>query len=45
MGQYIGWLFELLEQGKDRQEAIEYANKRYSEFYGNENVIRNFSQS
>lgn len=40
MEQYINWLYEKLSQGKTREETIEYANRKYAERWGKENVIR-----
>ena len=40
MGQYIEWLLEMFNKGEKREEAIEYANRRYSELWGKENVVR-----
>jgi len=40
MGQYINWLLEMFNQGKTREEAIEYANQRYAELWGKENVVK-----
>lgn len=40
MGQYINWLLEMFNQGKTREEAIEYANQRYASLWGEENVVK-----
>lgn len=40
MGQYINWLLEMFNLGKTKEEAIEYANQRYAELWGRENVIK-----
>lgn len=40
MGQYINWLLEMFNQGKTREEAIEYANQKYADAWGKENVIK-----
>lgn len=39
MGQYIHWLLEMFNQGKTREEAIKYANQKYAEAWGAENVV------
>ena len=39
IGQYINWLLEMFNQGKTREEAIEYANEKYAEIWGKENVV------
>lgn len=39
MGQYIHWLLEMFNQGRAREEAIEYANRKYAEIWGKENVV------
>ena len=38
IGQYINWLLEMFNQGKTREEAIEYANQRYARLWGKENI-------
>lgn len=40
MGQYIKWLFEKLNVGGTREDAIEYANQKYVEFWGKVNVVK-----
>jgi len=40
IGQYINWLLEMFNQGKTREDAIEYANQRYAELWGRENVVK-----
>lgn len=40
IGQYIKWLFEKLEEGNGREEAIEYANRKYAALWGSENVVK-----
>lgn len=40
IGQYINWLLEMFNQGKTRKEAIRYANQKYAELWGRENVIK-----
>lgn len=40
MGQYIGWLFEKFIQGEAREHAIQYANQKYAETWGAENVTK-----
>ena len=40
MGQYINWLLEIFNQGKTREEAIEYANEKYAGAWGKGNVIK-----
>jgi hypothetical protein len=38
MGEYIKWLLEMFNHGKTKNEAIEYANKRYMKMWGRENI-------
>lgn len=33
MGQYLNWLLEKFDEGKTREEAIEYANSKYKELW------------
>lgn len=40
MGQYLNWLLEIFNQGKTREEAIEYANEKYAGAWGKGNVIK-----
>lgn len=40
MGQYINWLLDMFNQGKTREEAMEYANRRYAEVWGKQNVVK-----
>lgn len=40
IGQYINWLFEKFKEGGTREDAIKYANQRYAEAWGKENVVR-----
>lgn len=40
MGQYINWLLEMFNQRKTREKAIEYANEKYAEIWGKENVAK-----
>jgi len=40
MGSYMRWLLESLDEGKSRNEAIQYANKLYSEQWGSDKVIQ-----
>jgi hypothetical protein len=40
MGQYICWLIESFDAGASRDEAMQYANQRYTEAWGPENVVR-----
>lgn len=40
MGQYISWLFEKLKEGGTREDALEYANLKYAELWGKENVVK-----
>ncbi len=40
MGQYINWLLEMFNQGKTREKAIAYANEKYAETWGSENITR-----
>lgn len=40
IGQYINWLHDMFKQGKTREEAIGYANQRYAELWGKENVVK-----
>jgi hypothetical protein len=39
VGAYMRWLLESLDLGKDRDEAIQYANGRYAETWGADKVI------
>lgn len=39
MGTYMRWLLEAFDSGKNRNEAMEYANKLYSEKWGSDKVI------
>jgi hypothetical protein len=39
MGQYLDWLMESFGQGKDREEALAFANQRYRECWGQESVV------
>lgn len=39
MGTYMRWLLEAFDSGKNRNEAMEYANKLYSERWGSDKVI------
>lgn len=39
IGQYIHWLLEAFEEGKTREEAIQYAGGQYAEMWGSEHVI------
>ncbi|MFQ5786440.1 MAG: hypothetical protein ACE5H1_00515, partial [Thermodesulfobacteriota bacterium] len=40
IGQYINWLFEKFKEGETRERAMGYANQKYAEFWGEENVVR-----
>lgn len=40
IGQYLDWLLEMFSQGKSRDEALEYANQKYAELWGKENIVR-----
>lgn len=40
MGQYINWLLDMFNQGKTREEAMEYANLKYADHWGEENVVK-----
>ncbi len=39
MGQYINWLYVKIREGKRREEAIEFANQKYAEIWGQENIV------
>lgn len=39
MGTYMRWLLESFDKGKNRNEAMEYANKLYSERWGSDKII------
>lgn len=39
IGQYLNWLLTQFNEGKQREEIIAYANKKYSDSWGKENVI------
>lgn len=39
MGSYMRWLLESLDEGKSRNEAIQYANKLYAEQWGSDKII------
>jgi len=39
IGQYINWLFVKIGEGKKREEAIEFANQKYAEIWGQENIV------
>jgi len=39
MGQYINWLYVKIRDGKKREEAIEFANQKYAELWGRENIV------
>jgi hypothetical protein len=39
IGQYINWLFVKIGEGKKREEAIEFANQKYAEIWGRENIV------
>ncbi|MBI4843579.1 MAG: hypothetical protein HY809_04560 [Nitrospirae bacterium] len=39
IGQYVNWLMSAFDDGKDRDEAISYANGRYAEGWGRENIV------
>ncbi len=39
MGSYMCWLLESFDNGKNRNEAIQYANKLYSEQWGSDKII------
>jgi hypothetical protein len=39
IGQYINWLFVKIREGKKREEAIEFANQKYAELWGRENIV------
>lgn len=41
IGQYINWLLEKLNEGKTREEAIEYANQMYKTNWGERSIIQN----
>jgi hypothetical protein len=34
IGQYINWLSEMLNQGRSREDALQYANRQYREQWG-----------
>lgn len=40
MGQYINWLLELFKKGGTRKEALEYANRKYADLWGSDNIIK-----
>jgi len=40
IGQYINWLLEMFNQRKTGEQAIEYANQRYVECWGRENIVK-----
>ena len=40
IGQYINWLLEMFNEGKTREDAIGYANQKYADAWGEENVVR-----
>lgn len=40
MGQYINWLLDMFNQGKRREDAIEYADRIYAERWGEKNVVK-----
>ncbi|MBW2559303.1 MAG: hypothetical protein JRE40_00465 [Deltaproteobacteria bacterium] len=40
IGEYIAWLMEHLREGSSREDTIVYANKRYAETCGAENVVQ-----
>jgi len=39
MGSYIRWLLESFDNGKNRDEAMQYANKLYAEQWGSDKII------
>ncbi|MDR4508762.1 MAG: hypothetical protein MRJ65_11105 [Candidatus Brocadiaceae bacterium] len=39
MGAYMQWLLEAFDKGNGRDEAIQYANKLYSEQWGSDKII------
>jgi len=40
MGQYLHWLLETFNEGKTREEAIQYANQNYAEMWGSQHVLK-----
>lgn len=40
MGTYMRWLLEAFDQDKNREEAIELANKRYAQSWGGDKIIK-----
>ena len=40
IGSYMRWLLESLDEGKSRNEALQYANKLYSEQWGSDKVMQ-----
>ena len=40
VGQYLNWLLESLNEGTKREEAIRYANQKYTGVWGKESLVR-----
>lgn len=40
MGQYINFLLDMFNQGRKRDDAIEYADRKYAELWGDKNVVK-----
>lgn len=40
IGQYLGWLMETFNQGGRREDAIDYANRKYEEAWGKDNIAQ-----
>ncbi len=45
IGTYMRWLLKIFDEGKNRNNAIQYANKRYAEQWGDDKVIDMTSES
>lgn len=39
MGQYINWLLEKFNEKRTKEDAIQYANRRYTETWGKERIV------
>jgi len=40
IGNYINWLFDAFKEGKGRDEAMAFANSKYAEDWGAENIVK-----
>ncbi|MBF0589043.1 MAG: hypothetical protein HQL53_07950 [Magnetococcales bacterium] len=40
IGQYVAWYLEAMEEGLDREQAMQSATRRYAEYWGQEYVVR-----